>query len=288
MRHLSPRELADALGVSESSLKRWVDADKIVAFRTEGGHRRIAVTEAVRFIRDTHAPIARPDLLGLPELAVTQRATLAPSDRLLDFLLEGDVDGTRGFLLARYLGGASIAELADGPIKEAMHALGEIWRHDEKGVFVEHRGTDACLQAIAYLRTMLDTPLNGPLALGAGPEDDPYIIPPVLASMVTTVAGLRTVNLGPDTPLSALQEAVHHHHPRLLWMSASTPINPSRARAIARWLGTLDTTTDVVGGRHGDALAADQPSVRYLETMAELAAVAAEIVAPATNVAARR
>src|SRR5690242_3719305 len=63
MRHLSPRDLADALGVSESSLKRWVDAGKLAAFRTEGGHRRIAVSEALRFIRETGAPVARPELL---------------------------------------------------------------------------------------------------------------------------------------------------------------------------------------------------------------------------------
>jgi len=61
VRLLSPRELADALGVSESSLKRWVDAGKITAARTEGGHRRIALQEAVRFIRETGAPLARPE-----------------------------------------------------------------------------------------------------------------------------------------------------------------------------------------------------------------------------------
>jgi MerR family transcriptional regulator, light-induced transcriptional regulator len=288
MRHLSPREVADALGVSESSLKRWVDAGKIVAFRTEGGHRRIAVSEAVRFIRDTRAPIARPDLLGLPELAVAQRATLGPTEGLLDFLLEGDVEGTRGFLLARYLAGATIAELADGPIREAMHSLGELWHHEDRGIFVEHRGTDACLQAVAYLRSMLEIPANAPLALGAGPEDDPYIIPPFLASMVTTVAGFRTVNLGPDTPLSALQEAVSHHRPRLLWLSASVAVNPARARAISRWLGSLDTTTVVVGGRHGESLAGDHESVRYLETMVELAAVAAQVIAPTASAAASR
>ena len=55
---------------------------------------------------------------------------------------------------------------------------------------------------------MLHTPANAPVALGAGPEDDPYILPSFLAAMVTTVAGLRAVNLGPDTPLTALQQAV--------------------------------------------------------------------------------
>lgn len=274
MRHLSPRDLADALGVSESSLKRWVDAGKISAFRTEGGHRRIAVAEAVRFIRESHVPVARPDLLGLPDVATPQRA--ASQAELLPFLLDGDVTGARAFLLTRYLAGSTIAELADGPIRAAMHALGELWRHEESGIFVEHRGTDTCLQAISYLRHMLDAPANAPLAVGAGPEDDPYLIPPLLASMVTTVAGFRTINLGPDTPLAALQAAVAHHRPRLVWLSASSPVNPSRARSVTRWLGTLDTLT-IVGGRHGDVFA-DAPNVRYLDSMAALAAAAARIV----------
>jgi excisionase family DNA binding protein len=274
MRHLSPRDLADALGVSESSLKRWVDAGKIAAFRTEGGHRRILVAEAVRFIRESGTPVARPDLLGLPEVATPQRA--ATTTELLPFLLEGDVTGARAFLLTRYLAGSSIAELADGPIRVAMHALGELWRHEESGIFVEHRGTDTCLQAISYLRHMIDAPANAPLAIGAGPEDDPYMIPPVLAAMVTTVAGFRTVNLGPDTPLAALQAAVAHHRPRLVWISASSPLNPSRARSIVRWLATLDTLT-IVGGRHGSILA-DAPNVHYLDTMTDLASAAARIV----------
>lgn len=287
MRHLSPRELADALGVSESSLKRWVDAGKLVAFRTEGGHRRIAVAEAIRFIRETHAPIARPELLGLPEIAVSRRASLGANDRLLDFLLEGDVVGARGFLLARHLAGSSIAELADGPIREAMHALGELWRHEDSGIFVEHRGTDTCIQAVAHLRNMIETPANAPLAIGGAPEDDPYILPSFLAAMVTTVAGLRTVNLGPDTPLSALQEAVHHHRPRMVWMSASSPVNPARARAISRWLGSLESTVTVVGGRHGASLGG-VPGVKHLDSMMQLSALASQVVAPSASAAARR
>ena len=38
---LSPKELADAIGVSESSIKRWVDNGEIQATKTSGGHRRI-------------------------------------------------------------------------------------------------------------------------------------------------------------------------------------------------------------------------------------------------------
>jgi MerR family transcriptional regulator, light-induced transcriptional regulator len=287
MRLLSTRELAEALGVSESSLKRWVDAGKIAASRTEGGHRRIALAEAVRFIRTSGAPLARPELLGMPEVAVAHDATLDGRERLLDFLLLGDVIGARGWLLARYLGGATIAELADGPIRDAMHALGELWRHDDGGVFVEHRGTDTCLQAVAHLRNMLEVPATATLALGGAPEDDPYLLPSFLAAMVTQAAGLAAVNLGPDTPLAALQHAVQHHAPRLVWVSATAPINPARARAVARWLSTLDPVIAVVGGQHGAALAGSQPGLLRLDTMAELAAVASRVSTSATTAVSR-
>ncbi|HEX9106572.1 MAG TPA: MerR family DNA-binding transcriptional regulator, partial [Longimicrobiales bacterium] len=49
--YLSPRELAEAVGVSESSLKRWADRGVLAVERTAGGHRRIPLGEAVRFIR---------------------------------------------------------------------------------------------------------------------------------------------------------------------------------------------------------------------------------------------
>lgn len=274
MRHLSPREFADALGVSESSLKRWVDAGKIVAFRTEGGHRRIAVSEAMRFIRDSHAPIARPELLGMPELAAAQRASLDGSGSLLDALRQGDVVGARGFLLARYLGGSSIAELADGPIREAMEQIGELWLHDiARGVFLEHRATDTCMQAVQFIRNRLDSPATAPLALGGSPEDDAHMLPSMLASMVIASAGFRVVNLGADTPLGALQQAVQHHHPRLVWMSASIPTNPARAKAIARWLASLPASiVTVVGGRAAGALVGR--GVQRVHTMAELGELA--------------
>jgi excisionase family DNA binding protein len=285
MRHLSPRDLADALGVSESSLKRWVDAGKIVAFRTEGGHRRIALGEAVRFIRETNAPVSRPELLGMPEIAIAQRG-LTGGESLLDYLLEGDVVAARGFLLARYLGGAPIAELADHPIRDAMTKIGELWKDSERGIFIEHRATDTCLQAIAYLRNMVDPPENAPLALGGSPEDDSHMLPSFLAATVIATAGFRVVNLGADTPLAALQHAAQHHHPRLVWISATMPINPARAKAITRWLSSLGpSTTTVVGGRHSEPLVAR--GILHVDTMVQLFEVASRIVAPTPRAATR-
>ena len=79
---LSPRELADAIGASESSLKRWTDGGLIVATRTAGGHRRIPLAEAIRFIRETAQPVVRPEILGLGDIEIVPKvASASPPDR---------------------------------------------------------------------------------------------------------------------------------------------------------------------------------------------------------------
>ena len=278
MRLLSPRELGEALGVSESSLKRWIDAGKIVATRTDGGHRRISLPEAVRFIRETGAPLAHPEILDMPEVATALEQGIHGSDRLLGYLERGEAVGARGFILARYLRGATVAELCDGAIRDAMHALGDLWNHSPQGVFIEHRGTECCLQALAYLRATFEVSASAPVALGAAPEDDPYLLPSFMASMLVESAGLRAVNLGPDTPVAALQHAVVAHQPRIVWISASTKVAPARARALANWLAALPAKTiAVVGGREGQRIADAHPSLHHAKTMGELATIVSRV-----------
>ena len=62
---LSPKDLARATGVSESSLKRWADSGRLECTRTAGGHRRIPLAEAVRFIRESSISVVDPSMLGI-------------------------------------------------------------------------------------------------------------------------------------------------------------------------------------------------------------------------------
>jgi MerR family transcriptional regulator, light-induced transcriptional regulator len=269
----SPRKLAGALGVSESSLKRWIDAGRIRATRTGGGHRRIAIADALAFIRETGAPVARPELLGMRDAPAPQvRGTLDDDGGLARGLQEGDAHAVRSWLEARLLAGARIAELCDGPIRTAMHSIGELWQHDKDGVFVEHRATDVCIQALGKLRSTFEPPPHAPIAIGGAPEDDPYLLPSAMAALVLAAEGLRTINLGADTPTGALHQAVAYHHPRLVWISASSPVPLPQAHELAEFLTTLPAgTVAVVGGRHRAAIAAAAPSARNADTMAELA-----------------
>lgn len=277
---LSPHDLAAALGVSESSLKRWIDAGRIRATRTEGGHRRVSIADALAFVRETHTPVARPELLGLPP------AHVAPLPRVLDAALpvddaalaralhDGDVTTVAARIHAEQRAGASLAALCDGPIRRAMHAIGDLWQHDPDGVVIEHRATDACVQALASLRAAIPAPIDAPVALGGAPEDDPYVLPSAMVALVLALEGFRTVNLGADTPTAALHRAVAWHRPALVWISASAPMPLAQAHELAAFVTSLPPhITAVVGGRHAAEITAADARVRAAASMTELAAL---------------
>lgn len=58
---LSPRELARANGVSQSSGKSWIDRGCIPAHLTAGGHRRVDFVPALRCLRESGQEVVHPD-----------------------------------------------------------------------------------------------------------------------------------------------------------------------------------------------------------------------------------
>ncbi len=276
-RQLTPRDLAGAIGVSEAWLAAAAAEGRLQIARTAGGHRRVAIAEATRFVRASGATIVCPELLGLPEIPTDDGRH--GEDELYAHLYEGRGRETRGLLLRRFLAGESIAALADGPIRGAMQRLGELWKHDARGIFVEHRATDCCIQAVASLRTLVEPPDDGPIALGGAPAGDPYVVPSLLAATVLAAEGLRPVNLGPDTPIASMRLAIAAHRPALAWLSCSAPLAPDVAAevvALARELRAQGVSL-VTGGRYVAPVSL-APDITELDSMAALAAFARTVV----------
>ncbi len=281
---LSPKELAQVVGVSESSIKRWVDSGLINVQRTAGGHRRILLREALRFIRGRSLPVLRPDVLGLPEVAnlpVEARTEGVTGPALLQLLQQGDAEKVRSLLAAHYMDGHSVARLFDGPMAEALAALGTLWQQGEEGIYLEHLATHICIEALNHLRILMPKPpQNAPVALGSAPPNDPYIVPSLMASTVLTDMGYETTNLGPDTPYAALLHAVQVHQPALVWLAVTSPLTEKEATALAeKLLRPLRTKSVevVVGGKHVAALYAYvRDGVHFMNSMQELAAFATD------------
>jgi MerR family transcriptional regulator, light-induced transcriptional regulator len=280
---LSPRELAQVIGVSESSLKRWADAGLLDVSRTAGGHRRISLPEAVRFIHETRATLVRPDVLGLPD--IDGSLDLAeegrdPGERLYQFLVDGQARSARAMILTLYLGGRTVAEICDEPIRFALGRIGEAGHDRHEAIYLEHRATDVCVQALSQLRLLFQPPAAAPVAVGCAPAGDPYLLPSMMAATILAAEGWNAINLGPDTPEGALRHAVKSQKPGLVWLSAT-----SEAAATARRDALIAVTdeivsagmTVVVGGRCRAVVGERTRPQRRLflaATMGELAALA--------------
>ena len=59
LRFLTSHEVATLIQVSPSAVLRWIDQGRLRAFRTPGGHRRVASAELVDFLRTHQMPVPR-------------------------------------------------------------------------------------------------------------------------------------------------------------------------------------------------------------------------------------
>lgn len=276
---LTPRDLALAIGVSESSLRRWVDSGRIRTYRTAGGHRRIPVDEGLRFIRESGSTVVRPELLGL-----AADAKKTPADDLYDALERGDADRAAGIVLSRYTAGESLAALCDGPIREAMHRIGELWTHGPRGILQEHWATKICGEILQQLRQLQPTAdSDAPLSLGGAAEDDPYTLPSQMVSLVLGGLGFRTIDYGARTPADLLADAAKEQGASLVWLSLSVDLPKEQLRQqlhrLARQLRDTNTLL-VLGGRHSsDINLGDASNVVMGSSMSHLADLAKGIMA---------
>jgi excisionase family DNA binding protein len=221
--HLSPQGVARLLGVGVSTVKRLVNTGRLTARVTAGGHRRIEPCEVLRLVNSGNYPCANPELLG-------RLVGVGPADagelreRLYAALVGGDSARARSLLVGGHDGGLSIARLGDEVVAPVMARVGHGWETSSLDVYQEHHGTQTCLAGLQALRAKLEgrgTPEGQPVAVGGGPEGDPYLLANLLIELLFTEMGWRAVNIGPNTPLGSFAKAVEDARPALLWISCS-------------------------------------------------------------------
>lgn len=260
---ITPRQLAAAIGVSESSLKRWTDKGLLPVNKTAGGHRRIPLTHVVQFLRTTRTPLANPEILGLRSpLDFGPVTSVSATAAIYECLRSGDGASAASVLMRCYLAEQSVAAICDLVIQPAMAAIGEEWARGQMDVFEEHRATQMCVSLLAVLRRLLpDPPNDAPVAVGGAGPDDPYLIATAMVQLALTEMGFRAVNLGANTPLESLERAARTLGARVAWLSVSEGADPERLfGAVDTLAAALDArkTTLILGGRVLDAIARDR------------------------------
>ena len=235
MRFVSPRELARAAGVSESSVKRWCDQGLIPMQKTAGGHRRLPLDEAIEFLRQSH-PDARFELLGLPLRSRQQpESSAVAADDFYRALVAGEEQTCRQIVFDLHLSGEKASRIFDTVVAPAFHCVGRGWECDEVQVYQERRGSGICMRILDELKAVIpQAKSTAPLAIGGTPDCDPYTLPTSMIEIVFRQAGWRSQSIGSGLPFSTLGAAITDMHPQLLWLSVSAVDDPDRFLAAYR------------------------------------------------------
>lgn len=279
-RYVSTAQVAEALGVGVTTIKRWVDEGVLPAHRTAGGHRKLVLADVLRLVRQGSFP--NQDLA--PLLAPGRGDNAAKCEdlerRLFAALKRGEGDAVRALIHGAFQQGVPLDLLADQVICPVMHRIGHEWERGTIDVFHEHRASQLCTAALHELMPRISPSAAGdrPLALGGGPEKDPYVLAGLLAELVLRDRGWRVVNLGPNTPLSSFRKAMTELRPQLLWLTVSHVADPREFLADYQKLyeeAEREGVPVAVGGQAlTESIRAAMPYTTYGDGLAHLAAFA--------------
>ncbi len=218
----TPKQVAQALAIGESTVKRWCDKGLIETVRTAGGHRKLPVADVLRFVREQGHALISPEVLDLPP--INDHSDLAVANcrtRLTDALLAGDETLARQIVLNLYLAKYRISVICDEVVAAAFHEIGDRWACHRADVYQERRGCAIALHILLELRRGQPRPDLNWTACGATIEGDQYMLPATMGELVLRDAGYHATLLGSSIPVASLINAVEQARPKLFWVSVS-------------------------------------------------------------------
>ena len=215
---LTSAKAAALLGVSPSTIKRWVDDGTLRSERTAGGHRRIArqVIEAFRRSAPRADEVRPPGGLGLLDLLLS-----SASSRELE-----------AHLIAQRAGAASVGVFADS-IGETLQEMGTRWARGELAIADEHIASERLARALARLAEWTPTRVGAPIALLAAAAADEHTLGLSLAELCLREVGWDTRWVGRRTPTLALVELIERQRPRVRLVALSASVVSSDSATLA-------------------------------------------------------
>ena len=254
--YVSTRQAAEILGVHESSIKRWCNADEIACDFTPGGHRRFQVDHLIDFgrVQMLTSPILalhphEQIVWGAMEQARSEADYEPLVDILYAWLSDHQPERAAQLLISLYESGFTLTKLFDALVAPCMYRVGKRWEHSTLDIGDEHRMTQLVKDALGTLRHHLNEETAQPKAsqngvehpvaiLGCGRNEE-HELGALMTRLVLENEGWNVLYLGPNVPTEEFARQQQKHEAPLVCVSLSPMRGPADAWGLIRLLAGL-------------------------------------------------
>lgn len=242
----TPKQVARAIGVSESSVKRWCDSGLIETVRTAGGHRRLMGESVMTYVQKIGHQVVDPELHGLPSTTSDSLRMLQRSrDLFHQELLTGEEPLARQILRDAREAGHPLSAIFDEVLFAALTQLRQQTVKTKSNSTQLLRANEICLRLLFEIRTEIpETPPGSPLAFTAALDDSPTTLEVTASEIILRQAGWNASSLGTRLSFYTLMQAIELHQPALFCLQLTQILNEDEfPRQLTRLLSCAETNS---------------------------------------------
>jgi len=194
---MSTGDVAEVLGVSEATVKRWADAGTLSCIRTPGGHRKFRLRDIAMHLASRRGPVHANE--------VPPTESERDLDEIVSAMLVGDVEKVAGAVAASRLQRTSMAAIADTLLYPAMQRVRQATAGGRCEPFHEHIALNTLVEVCARQRPSLRVPgsTRGRVVVTPAPSENSDVLAR-LASLVAVESGFDAYLLGTGLPPSSV------------------------------------------------------------------------------------
>lgn len=219
----SSKQVAELIGVNESTVKRWADSGTIKCFKTPGGHRKFRKEDVSEFASKFSFGTAGKMLKVFSGAAEPDNGNI--KNLLLKKLFSGSDNDVFEFLNAQLGAGMSLVNLYDNVVSSAMTEIGVLWASGKIGIDMEHIASAKLTKAVIRINSLYASEnKTGLHAVCAALENEYHELPVLLSAGILQHNGWNVIYTGANTPHTSLISAINRSNPDLVCIS-STVIN---------------------------------------------------------------
>ena len=217
---LTPKQVARAIGVSESSVKRWCDAGLIESTHTSGGHRRLSLESVQKFLKEKNHLEIDPDIFSLKfSLGKSEYALERGKKNFIEAMLSASEVKMKQIVLDYLDSGHKLEVIFDQILFAARADVRQLIRERKIESPIDHLGTEICLRLMFELRAGFDPPPStAPRALTVGLDGSPDPLRIEAAEVLLYLQGWNVRAVGCHIPFQQLETIIREDQPDLIYL----------------------------------------------------------------------